>query len=69
MCGQHHGNGNPPVNYGECCEGFKCIHPTGVLGAAGKCEIAGYYKDLRVLQGIFDFQDFMLVKIYQFITY
>ena len=42
MCGQHHGVGNPSVNYGECCEGFKCIHPTGVLGAAGKCEIAGY---------------------------
>ena len=41
MCGQHHGV-NPPVNYGECCDGFKCIHPSGVLGATGKCEIAGY---------------------------
>jgi len=39
MCGQHHGV-NPPVNYGECCEGFECIHPTGVVGAAGKCEFA-----------------------------
>ena len=69
MCGQHHGVGNPPVNYGECCEGFKCIHPTGVLGPAGKCEIAGYYKDLRVLQGIFDLYTCQNISVYNLLDY
>ena len=42
-CGQHQGVGNPTVNYGECCEGFKCHFPSGVVGAAGKCVTEGYY--------------------------
>ena len=38
VCRKHQetctGDGNPPKQYGDCCDGFKC---RGLLGGNGRC--------------------------------